>query len=985
MSRTLSANVQNGIANGGRPVLLLEVESSNGIHRWGTISVNNSLFPAWPLNGPNYAGSYLPASPFGLIAEEVELDEGGNVAVQQSWSFKVGNAGLKSDTLLQYNWSNRRVELRLIFIDQTNPSWANAVPLFVGTTARVRPISLTEMVFECTGDWERIHRQLPRLFVDRAQDPAADESLTDVPYGLVYGDFSLGGGINKNGIAYSYLSSNKYSRRDCVTGIFTRSPIGATEASQFAGWMCLAEHELKNRRIAGDADVVYVWNDDINAVTRVDAKHFHGASGIADLYTGYRGIDRQYNGQAGYDRNKLLLPSGTAYEWVDIVPEFEPERSSDYPDVVNGHYAVDEDPDNYCTIVRSSGSRFAWFHTRSYKCRDDYQYHEAVLMVERSGSEAGTYEISRGGTTTTGSLTFGAPQVIDLSAWGGGALKSIISIKITLTSGSEIRIKGVHIRARRELQSLEFLNGGVGQSVKGRFFHKWIASPSHSNGFAPGDLIENPAYVIESILCDELFLRPANVTGAISLDGIYQHLLAGHSDSLAITGDFTISAWVNMDSISGPTGRHAIVSKRTYVASPHPSGYEFGLYNPGGGGRLYCRLGDGASETETGGTAIIGTGSWVHVVVVRTGNAITFYVNGAAEGAFNNQSVSDGGGMLWIGYAANGGAGASFDGKISELKIWSRALDSGEIGSEYNGGNGRFGSAASQLVAAWHFDEGYGVEYRDYSGNHNDLGVRYDPANYAPDWADGKPASVSQIAESDFDDMATLRSAWKLARQLRDTVSGIDLIRSVCYEAGLIQMTRWDGRQTVRRLEATAAAVTTYDRSYFALAGDRSSFVYDPGDPDQVYNEFVLRYRNCYLGDEYATKFVLNSNAGIFDNRFCNLSSEGSTYWTKCRNAYLAHNSVRRWEYEALWIRDGTTAELFLKWIIAWHTRLRSKVKYASGLKLLGIEIGDERKHSHDLMPTAKSGTARYRCTKRTFNPNPSVLRGDYEWIEVDL
>ncbi len=588
------------------------------------------------------------------------------------------------------------------------------------------------------------------------------------------------------------------------------------------------------------------------------------------------------------------------------------------------------------------------------------------------------------GGTVTGTLSFAAPQVISLAGWTDAALKHVVTLRITISSGTEIRIKGIHIRVKRELKGSEFLNSGAGQCVKGRFFHKWIDSPAHSNSFSAGELIENPAYILESLLCDELFLRPAGITGAIDLDGTYQFLNAGHSESLAITGDFTIAAWVNMDAIPGPTGRHAIFGKRRYAASNHPSAYEFGLYNPGSGGRLYCRLGNGSSSTETAGSTIIPTGTWVHVAVVRLGNMITFYVNGtAAGGGINNQATTDDGGMAWVGYSANGGNGATFNGRISELKVWALALGESALAAEYNSGNGQYGTVEDGLIAAWHFDEGFGLEYRDYSGNHNDLGVGYWASTYAPLWAEGKPVSVSSLAESEFDAMASLRSAWRFARQLRENVNSIDLIRSLCYEAGLVYLVRWDGKQTVRRVEATAAAVTIYDRSYFALTSGKSSFVYDPGDPEQIYTEFLLRYRTCYLGEDYRTLFVLHPNAGKYDTRFTNLSADGATYWAKCHTAYQAHNTVRRWEYEALWIRDAATAELFLKRIITWHTMLHSKVKYASGLKLLELEVGDERRHTHDLMPSTKAATARYRCTKRTFDPNPSALRGEYEWIEV--
>lgn len=41
----------------------------------------------------------------------------------------------------------------------------------------------------------------------------------------------------------------------------------------------------------------------------------------------------------------------------------------------------------------------------------------------------------------------------------------------------------------------------------GRMFGKWIDDNSRDNGYDQGDLIQNPIYIIESILRDELFVE----------------------------------------------------------------------------------------------------------------------------------------------------------------------------------------------------------------------------------------------------------------------------------------------------------------------------------------------------------------------------------------------------------------------------------------------------------------------------------------------
>ena len=56
-------------------------------------------------------------------------------------------------------------------------------------------------------------------------------------------------------------------------------------------------------------------------------------------------------------------------------------------------------------------------------------------------------------------------------------------------------------------------------SFKGRMFGSWIDADSRANGYNEGDLIENPAYIIESIWRDELGLVTADIDIA-SVDAI---------------------------------------------------------------------------------------------------------------------------------------------------------------------------------------------------------------------------------------------------------------------------------------------------------------------------------------------------------------------------------------------------------------------------------------------------------------------------------
>ena len=55
------------------------------------------------------------------------------------------------------------------------------------------------------------------------------------------------------------------------------------------------------------------------------------------------------------------------------------------------------------------------------------------------------------------------------------------------------------------------LGDNVYGEAKGRKFGAWIDADSRNNGYNQNDLIENPAYIIESILRDVLSLTSTSI------------------------------------------------------------------------------------------------------------------------------------------------------------------------------------------------------------------------------------------------------------------------------------------------------------------------------------------------------------------------------------------------------------------------------------------------------------------------------------------
>ena len=100
-------------------------------------------------------------------------------------------------------------------------------------------------------------------------------------------------------------------------------------------------------------------------------------------------------------------------------------------------------------------------------------------------------------------------------------------------------------------------------------------------------------------------------------------------------------------------------------------------------------------------TTSVSTGIWYHIILIRNGNTITMYKNnvlvGSDSGTFSSLGLLLGypmAGLNWNAQSSTQGSGTqlgsgnwgpySFEGKIDEVGIWSRALTSTEIEALYN-------------------------------------------------------------------------------------------------------------------------------------------------------------------------------------------------------------------------------------------------------------------------------------------------------------
>lgn len=200
-------------------------------------------------------------------------------------------------------------------------------------------------------------------------------------------------------------------------------------------------------------------------------------------------------------------------------------------------------------------------------------------------------------------------------------------------------------------------------------------------------------------------------TKSILLDGIDDFVTMGNPASLQITGNMSISTWINTTDSSSYeiiVGKDGILSgTRSYFLFRSGSNAKFLIFR-------------GGSAFSVTGTSTINDGNWHHIVGVNDGTNLKIYVDGALETTTTSGgSIDNGNNPFYIG--RRGGTSANqghFSGLIDETSIFNAELSASDVTSIYNSGVPNDISSLSPL-SWWRF-EGTGTTATDSgSGGNN--------------------------------------------------------------------------------------------------------------------------------------------------------------------------------------------------------------------------------------------------------------------------
>ena len=186
----------------------------------------------------------------------------------------------------------------------------------------------------------------------------------------------------------------------------------------------------------------------------------------------------------------------------------------------------------------------------------------------------------------------------------------------------------------------------------------------------------------------------------MAFDGSGDYCFVAHDSTIEPIVALTYELWIN--GVYTPAGEVTLMMKNDGNISPY-FGKRFWLYANGTAGELRSDIYNGTSyvKLSNAGSPNLTANTWHHVVwTVLDGDFIKFYVDSVLQSTHDISSVTDilktddeklAIGARYHAHPSVGDRRDHFDGHISIVRMYNRALSSKEVLQNYNAQRGRFG------------------------------------------------------------------------------------------------------------------------------------------------------------------------------------------------------------------------------------------------------------------------------------------------------
>ena len=414
-----------------------------------------------------FDGSRIKKDGLGRIRQEIDVDKGGGIATVSDFEFEVLNQDNFFLTLPNY-LENREIEVRLIFADKTGASIPNSLLLGKFIIEDVVP-DLDSVRFTCIDSSPTKHKLIPKNLITEDIYTNAPKEILNRPVPLLWGSFTD-------------VDSKYQEGRDVAKAYLI---------DRFDKVYVICDHLAK---VSGSP---YYFDQGLNQFCRfLSHADYNSFSGAPSNKAYYKITFPSYY--------RILKPWGT---------------NSTYNDKSDWQNTADRDDTTYSSID-SNNSVAHQIAIPSYSPSVVAKLKAVVDIIGSMVNDSvqiliydknNNLIISRSITTSVDGVTSGVWTISNWTSDNPSEYVNIVADYIMWGTSEEatVNVKQLFIELLDELQNDIPIE--IYSSAHGRMFGSWIDANSRNNGYNQNDLIENPAYIIESILRDLIGLDSSEI------------------------------------------------------------------------------------------------------------------------------------------------------------------------------------------------------------------------------------------------------------------------------------------------------------------------------------------------------------------------------------------------------------------------------------------------------------------------------------------
>ena len=174
--------------------------------------------------------------------------------------------------------------------------------------------------------------------------------------------------------------------------------------------------------------------------------------------------------------------------------------------------------------------------------------------------------------------------------------------------------------------------------------------------------------------------------GSIVFDGTNDYVTIPRNSNLIPTGNWSYECWFNLTTTTDPNYGQSFFGNLAGSSST----VDFDIRKGGNTMIFYCWNSGNGLITTINASYVFTAQKWEHFILTRETNTYNFYFNNQLVGSVTNANpVFDGSANMTIGVES--GSFSNFNGKMSAVRVYNRALSAAEISQNFNATRGRYG------------------------------------------------------------------------------------------------------------------------------------------------------------------------------------------------------------------------------------------------------------------------------------------------------